>query len=91
MTAIKFAKILSNSHGSRKKIAIKLTFGRFVGDLDGVLQDGDREALVGHGAEEETEVLVNDGVGGTEALDDRLHAQHPGGCKVTVLGGGELR
>lgn len=50
-----------------------LTLGRLVGDLDGVLQDTDREALIRHGAEEKSEVTVDDGVTDREAFDDVLH------------------
>lgn len=51
-----------------------LTLGRLVGDLDGVLQDADREALIRHGAEEQSEVIVDDSITDREAFDDVLHA-----------------
>ena len=50
-----------------------LTLGRLVGDLDGVLQDADREALIGQGAEKQSEFPVDDGITGREPFDDILH------------------
>ena len=61
------------------------TFGWFIGDFDCILEDRDREALVWHGGEEETEVTVYDSVRCREPFHHCLHCQHPGGSQMAVL------
>lgn len=59
--------------------------GRFIGDLDTVLEDTDREVFGGHGAEEESEVLMDLVRFLRHILDHVLHGQHPGRRQVAVL------
>lgn len=59
--------------------------GWFIGDLDTVLEDTDREVFGGHGAEEESEVLVDLVRLLRHVFDHVLHRQHPGRRQMAVL------
>ena len=62
------------------------SFGRLVGDLDGVLKDSDWEVFGRHGGQEESEIIVDVVRLLLHVLDHVLHRQHPGRRQVAVLG-----